>query len=65
MATQNELFASTIFLKAALPLTKVILEYRPKMAAKYKGLNGVVQFVAKDDAGDIGGFCNLLMVCWM
>lgn len=56
MATQNELFASTIFLKAALPLTKVILEYRPKMAAKYKGLNGVVQFIAKDEAGDIGAF---------
>lgn len=56
MATPKELFASTIFLKAALPLTKVILQYRPKMAAGYKGLNGTVQFLAHDEGGSVGGY---------
>lgn len=56
MATQNELFASRIFLQAALPLTKVILQERPEMAKKYQGVSGTAQFVAKDEAGDVGGF---------
>ena len=56
MATQNELFASRIFLRAALPLTKVILQERPETAKKYEGLNGTAQFLAKDEAEDVGAY---------
>ena len=37
-------------MKAALPLTKTLIEEKPKLAAKYKNWNRVVQFQVKDDA---------------
>ena len=56
MATEKEIYASRIFLRAALPLVKVIMKDRPELSAKYAGLNAKVQFVARDAAGDVGAY---------
>jgi len=54
MATEKELLVSRIFLRAALPVIKVMIEDDPKTAKKFQGVNATVQFVAKDDAGPVG-----------
>jgi len=54
MATEKELLVSRIFLRAALPVIKVMLEDDPKTAKKFQGVNATIQFVAKDPAGPVG-----------
>jgi len=54
MATEKELLVSRIFLRAVLPVIKVMLEDDPKTRARFQGVNAVVQFVAKDAAGPVG-----------
>jgi hypothetical protein len=54
MATEKELLAARIFLRAVLPVIKVLLEDDPKIRARFQGVNAVVQFVARDDAGPVG-----------
>ena len=56
MATEQELLVSRIFLRAALPVIKVMLEDDPKMKKKFEGVNAKVQFVAQDEAGPIGAY---------
>ncbi len=46
----NDRLKATLLMKAALPLTKTLIEEKPKLAAKYKNWNRVVQFQVKDDA---------------
>jgi hypothetical protein len=56
MATERELMIARIFLRAALPVIKVMLEDDPKTKKKFEGVNAVVQFVAKDATGDVGAY---------
>jgi hypothetical protein len=54
MATEKELLVSRIFFRAVLPVIKVMIEDDPKVAKRFAGVTGTVQFVAKDDAGPVG-----------
>ena len=56
MATEKELLTARIFLRAALPVIKVMLQDDPKAGAKFQGVNAIIQFVAKDAAGPIGAY---------
>jgi hypothetical protein len=58
MATQAELMAARIYLRAVFPVMKVILTDDPGMRKKFKGVTADIQFTAKDDAGDIGAFLH-------
>lgn len=55
MATEKELLTSRIIFRAVLPVIKVMLQDDPKTAKRFDGVNAVVQFVAKDPGGDVGG----------
>lgn len=50
MSVDNNLMAARIFLRAVLPVMKVVLEEDPKMGKKFAGVNAIVQFTA-DNAG--------------
>lgn len=54
MATEREMLTARIFLRAALPVMKVLLEDNPALGRKFQGVTAKVQFVAKDPAGDVG-----------
>lgn len=54
MATESEMMAARIFLRAVLPVIKVLLEDDPKMAKRFRNVTARVQFRAKDPAGDVG-----------
>lgn len=56
MATEKELLTSRIILRAVLPVIKVMLQDDPAMKKKFEGVNGVIQFVAKDPAGPVGAY---------
>lgn len=48
MTDQRERLASRLFTRAVLPVMKIVLEDDPKMAKRFKGVNGIVQFYARD-----------------
>ncbi|MFY9446910.1 MAG: SCP2 sterol-binding domain-containing protein [Dethiobacteria bacterium] len=48
MPDQDRILAHML-MKAALPLTKTLLEEKPGLAQKYRGWNKVIQFQVKDD----------------
>lgn len=50
MTDTRELMASRLFLRAALPVMKIVLQDDPGFAAKFKGVNGTVQFYGKNGA---------------
>jgi hypothetical protein len=54
MATEKELMAARIFLRAVLPVIKVLVEEHPKIRDKFADVSARVQFTAKDPGGDIG-----------
>ena len=54
MATEKELLTARIFLRAALPVIKVMIEDDPKTKEKFQGVNAKVQFAAHDAAGPVG-----------
>lgn len=56
MATQMELMAARIYLRAVFPVMKVMLADDPAMKKKFEGVTADIQFLAKDDAGDIGAY---------
>ena len=56
MATQTELMAARIYLRAVFPVMKVMLSDDPAMKKKFEGVTADIQFRAKDDAGDVGAF---------
>ncbi len=54
MATERELMTARIFLRAVLPVIKVLVTDDPKINNKFTDVSARVQFRAKDPAGDIG-----------
>lgn len=54
MATEKELLGARIFLRAVLPIIKVIINDVPKMKKKFANVKAKVQFKAKDPGGDVG-----------
>lgn len=54
MATERELLASRIFLRAVLPVIKVVLEDVPAMKRKFERVTAKVQFTAQDPNGPVG-----------
>ncbi len=50
----RDVLAARILLRGALPLLKVVLEENPAKAAKFKGVNAVVQFAVK--GSDLGSY---------
>ncbi len=54
MATERELMAARIFLRAVLPVIKVLLEDEPKMKRRFAGVTAKIQFKARDKDGDVG-----------
>ncbi|ACL02766.1 conserved hypothetical protein [Desulfatibacillum aliphaticivorans] len=54
MATDRELLAARIYLRAVLPVMKVVLNEDPSLKKKFANVTAKVQFVAKDPAGDVG-----------
>lgn len=54
MATEKELMTAGIFLKAVLPVIKVLVEEDPKINKKFASVSARVQFTAKDPGGNIG-----------
>ena len=56
MATERELLTARLFFRAVFPIIKVILHDDPKMNNKFKDVNAMVQFTAKDDNGPVGAW---------
>lgn len=54
MSDKRDELATRIILRAILPVMKTILEEDEKMAKKFKGVKGKVQFVARHEGEDIG-----------
>ena len=48
MANDQRLLA-TLLMNAALPLTRVLAAENPRLAARYRDWNRVIQFQVKDD----------------
>lgn len=48
MTDARERLATRLFFRAALPVMKVVLEDDPVMAKRFEGVNGVIQFYARD-----------------
>ena len=53
-ARTRELLRTRLFLRAALPIVKVMLEDDPATAKRFKGVNAVVQFVARNQPRAVG-----------
>ena len=54
MATERELLAARIYLRAVFPVMKVVLSDVPAMQKRFAGVTAKIQFTAKDESGDIG-----------
>ena len=55
-ARSREFLRARLFLRAALPCVKVMLDDDPGMAKRFKNVNAVVQFVAKNQPRAVGAF---------
>jgi len=55
-ARTRELLRTRLFLRAALPTVKVLLEDDPATAKRFAGVNAVVQFVAKNQPRAVGAY---------
>jgi hypothetical protein len=53
-ATQRELLAARIFLRAVLPVIKVLLTEDPAFKKRFAKVNAKVQFLAKNEPADVG-----------
>jgi hypothetical protein len=56
MATERELLAARMFMRAVFPVMKVILQDDPKMRKKFSDVAATVQFVARDAGGPVGAW---------
>lgn len=56
MATEQDLLVARIYLRAVLPVIKVLLEDDPKTARKFANTRATVQFVARDGQGPVGAY---------
>ena len=54
MLTDRDLYSSTIFINAVLPLVRTIVEEKPELKRKFAGKNGVVQVAAINDGKKVG-----------
>ncbi|MCP4130144.1 MAG: hypothetical protein GY754_03905 [bacterium] len=54
MATERDLLATRIFLRAVFPVMKVVISDDPKMKKKFEGVTGTIQFVGKYNGEDVG-----------
>jgi len=52
----RELLRTRLFLRAALPTVKVLIEDDPATAKRFKGVNAVVQFVARNQPRAVGAY---------
>jgi hypothetical protein len=50
----RQLLRARLFLRAALPVLKVIVEDDPAMNKRFNGVHAVVQFLVKDSSGESG-----------
>lgn len=55
-ARSREFLRTRLFLRAALPCVKVMLEDDPGTKKRFKGVNAVVQFVAKNQPRAVGAY---------
>ncbi len=55
-ASTREFLRTRLFLRAALPTVSVLLEDDPATAKRFKGVNAVVQFVAKNQPRAVGAY---------
>lgn len=55
-ARTREFLRTRLFLRAALPMVKVLLEDDPATAKRFAGVNAVVQFVAKNQPRAVGAY---------
>lgn len=58
-ATQQDILTAKLFIKAAFPVLKIVLQEDPSFTKKWENVKATVQFRAKDDDGDI--VCQLLI----
>lgn len=56
MATERDLLASRIILRAVLPVAKVVMEEVPSMKKKFQGTTAVFQIQAKNGSENIGAY---------
>ena len=56
MATERDLLATRIILRAVLPVAKVVMEDGPAMAKKFEGVSGIFQLAAKHEGEEIGAY---------
>jgi hypothetical protein len=56
MATERELLAARLFLRAVLPIMKVVIQDVPAMGKKFADVQARVQFVADDNGNKIGAY---------
>ncbi len=56
MSPAEEQLTNRIVRHAVLPVVKVMLQDDPKMASKFEGVSGIVQFVAESDNGPAGAY---------
>jgi hypothetical protein len=54
MITREDIYANKIFLNAVLPLLKVIIDSREKLAKGFNGKTGKIQISALDSNGKVG-----------
>lgn len=54
MGDDNALYSARIFLNAALPLIKVLVDERPELRRGFAGRSGTIQVSARDGAGRVG-----------
>lgn len=54
MATERDLLATRIILKAVLPVSKVVMDLVPSMQKKFAGVTGSFQLAAKHEGAEIG-----------
>ena len=52
----RELLRTRLFLQAALPCVKVLLQDDPAMARRFEGVNATVQFVARNQPHAVGAY---------
>lgn len=56
MATENEKMAARIFLRAVLPVMKVLLNEDARLRNRFAGIHAIVQFAAEDPEGPVGAY---------
>ncbi|MGI6213135.1 MAG: hypothetical protein ACOYIQ_01085 [Christensenellales bacterium] len=52
-ATAQEILTAKLFFNAAFPVMKVVLKDNPKVAKAWANVNAIVQFIGRDDDGDL------------